>query len=118
MEEAICGGVKTWQPSSILSNERQAIKRQAAQNGCMYARPAVPQFVPPLLRYAPPPPDSPGRRGTDRSSQVHLGAGVVTGRRCHSSQPSGGTSSEQSVGVCVRGMARGVLDGGGGGGWV
>lgn len=37
MEEAICGGVKTWQPSSILSNERQAIKRQAAQNGCMYA---------------------------------------------------------------------------------
>ncbi|XP_058508144.1 transcription factor COE3-like [Solea solea] len=31
MEEAICGGVKTWQPGSILSNERQAIKRQAAQ---------------------------------------------------------------------------------------
>lgn len=47
MEEAICGGVKTWQPSSILSNERQAIKRQAAQNGCMYARPAVPRFVAP-----------------------------------------------------------------------
>lgn len=122
MEEAICGGVKTWQPSSILSNERQAIKRQAAQNGCMYARPAVPQFVPPpLLRYVAfsPPPNSPGHRGTDRSSQVHLGAGVVTGLRCHSSQPSGGTSSEQNVGVCVRGMAGGgrggVLDGGG---WV
>uniref|UniRef100_A0AAV2JJ89 Uncharacterized protein n=1 Tax=Knipowitschia caucasica TaxID=637954 RepID=A0AAV2JJ89_KNICA len=39
MEEAICGGVKTWQPGSILSNERQAIKRQAAQSGCTYAGP-------------------------------------------------------------------------------
>lgn len=46
MEEAICGGVKTWQPVSILSNERQAIKRQAAQNGCMYARPAALRFRP------------------------------------------------------------------------
>lgn len=47
MEEAICGGVKTWQPVSILSNERQAIKRQAAQRGCVYVRPAEPWFWPP-----------------------------------------------------------------------
>lgn len=56
MEEAICGGVKTWQPSSILSNERQAIKRQAAQNGCMYARPRGATICAPTPQTTLPPP--------------------------------------------------------------
>lgn len=120
MEEAICGGVKTWQPSSILSNERQAIKRQAAQNGCMYARPAVPRLVPPspTHTHTSPPirgfflPPPPGHWGADRCSQVHLGAAMVTGPGCPSSQPSGGISSKQGVGVRVWG------DGWGEGGWL
>lgn len=56
--------------------------------------------------------------GADHCSQVHLRAGVVTGLRRHSSQPSGATGSEQSVGVCQGdGWREGggwVLDGGGG----
>lgn len=89
MEEAICGGVKTWQPGSILSNESQAIKRQAAQSGCTYARPAAPWFgAPDMLQFFqgssghwPLQPSSTRGRGGHRLGVSPCGALWATGSR-------------------------------------